>query len=47
MLKIAKECFGINTLVPRLRDDLDFHEVSVWSIARALEQAYEAGKKTT
>lgn len=25
-------------------DDLDFHELSVWQIRRALEQAYEAGR---
>jgi hypothetical protein len=40
---IAREHLGIATLQTRHRDVLDFHEVSVWEIKRALTAAYEAG----
>jgi hypothetical protein len=35
---------GIKTLETRRSDSLDFHEVSVWGIKRALEVAYHMGK---
>ena len=41
--KIAKEKLGIETLEDRGSDGLDFHEVGVWSLKKALEAAYEAG----
>lgn len=44
--KIAAEILNIETLKTRNSDDLDFHEVSVWSLKKALEAAYEAGKKS-
>lgn len=40
---IAREHLGIATLQTRHRDVLDFHEVSVGEIKRALTAAYEAG----
>ena len=42
---IAKEHLRIETLTQRNSDSLDFHEVSVWGVAKALEVAFEAGKK--
>lgn len=42
---IAKKCLYIDTLKTRGNDALDFKEVSVWSIKRALEMAYEEGLK--
>ena len=43
-LRIAKECFFVETLEERKRDSLDFHNVSVWGISKAMEQAYNLGK---
>ena len=40
--QIAAEHLGIETLVTRKSDSLDFHEVSVWGIKAALEAACEA-----
>jgi hypothetical protein len=44
ILEIAKRQFFIETLETRERDSLDFHDVAVWSIRAALEEAYEAGR---
>jgi hypothetical protein len=41
---IARTVLFIETLETRCSDRLDFHECSVWSIAAALETAYEAGR---
>ncbi len=43
--EIARQTLGIETLEQRKADSLDFHELSVWSIRQALQQAYEAGLK--
>ena len=43
--KIAKDHLQIPTLEERKMDNLDFHEVSVWGVKRALEVAYDAGRK--
>ncbi len=43
--RIARESLGIPTLETRNSDALDFHDVSVWSIKAALEQAYAAGRR--
>ena len=43
--KIAKDQFFIETLETRNSDQLDFYDISVWSIKKALERAYELGKK--
>lgn len=41
---IARENLDIETLQTRNRDQLDFYDVSVWSLTAALQQAYEAGQ---
>lgn len=43
--RIAKSHLGIETLVVRNRDSLDFHSVSVGSVEAALVAAFEAGQK--
>ena len=43
--KIAAEILGIDMLESQNCDDLDFWEVSVWSLKEALEAAYAAGKE--
>lgn len=35
----------IHTLATQNNDSLDFHNVSVWQLKRALEEAYQAGMK--
>ena len=42
--QIVCEVLWLETLEERGRDALDFHELSVGQIRRALEQAYEAGR---
>jgi len=44
-LRQIAERLGFPTLKTRRSDSLDFHEVAVWSLREALEQAYEAGRK--
>ena len=44
ILEIAKRQFFLETLETRDRDRLDFHDVAVWSIRAALEEAFEAGR---
>jgi hypothetical protein len=46
LTKIAGEMLNIETLETRNSDDLDFHEVSVWSLKKALEAAYAAGRES-
>ncbi len=43
--EIAKRILDLETLEERKSDSLDFHEVAVWTIKRALEEAYEAGRR--
>ncbi|MFU8778998.1 MAG: DUF6900 domain-containing protein [Roseovarius sp.] len=45
LLEIAQRQFRIETLETRNRDRLDFHDVAVWSIRAALEEAFEAGRR--
>ena len=45
MESIAKEFLGIETLQTQKSDSLDFHEVSVWGLKAALEEAYRAGQE--
>jgi len=42
--KIAADHLFIDTLETRNADDLDFHEVSVWSIKSALQAAFDAAR---
>lgn len=47
LLEIAAKHFHtVETLETRNRDRLDFHDVAVWSIRAALEEAFEAGRRT-
>ncbi len=43
--EIAKRHLQIETLEERKSDSLDFHEVSVWGVKRALEEAFELGRQ--
>ena len=43
--EIARKKLRIPTLQERKSDNLDFHEVDIWSVREALEAAYEAGRK--
>ena len=43
--EIAKRVLGLETLEARESDALDFHELAVWTVKRALEEAYEAGRR--
>lgn len=42
---IARKQFLIETLTPRNRDSLDFHEVSVRAVRDALNEAFLAGQR--
>ena len=42
---IAQNYLGVETLKTRNRDALDFHDLAVWNIKRALKAAYVAGRK--
>ncbi len=44
---IAREVLNIPTLATRGRDALDFHDVGVVSLKRALKRAYVAGCDAT
>ena len=45
LLEIATKHFhGIETLETQNSDRLDFHDVAVWAMRAALEEAYEAGR---
>lgn len=46
LTEIAKEELLVETLEKRWSDNLDFYDVSVRGIKRALERAYEAGQKS-
>jgi hypothetical protein len=41
----AKHVHSLETLETRNRDCLDFHDVAVWAIRAALEEAFEAGRR--
>ncbi len=43
---IARNILFIETLKTRRSDELDFHEVSVWSLREALRVAYEMGRQS-
>ena len=47
LASIARKDLGIETLDTRKSDGLDFHDVSVWGIRKALEAAFEAGRQTS
>jgi len=43
--EIASKILNIETLETRNSDSLDFYDLSVWEIKKALSEAYEAGKR--
>lgn len=43
---IARRTMDVPTLETRNSDSLDFHEVAVWEILKALRLAYRAGQST-
>lgn len=45
LLEIAQRQFRIETLETQNWDRLDFHDVAVWAIRTALEEAFEAGRR--
>lgn len=44
---IARQHLDIETLSERKSDDLDFHEISVWNLKKALQAAFEAGQQNS
>ena len=44
IFEIAAKHFFIETLETRSSDSLDFHDVAIWAIRAALEDAFEAGR---
>ena len=42
LVEIAKKHLNLETLETRNSDSLDFHDVAVWSLKKALQEAYEA-----
>jgi hypothetical protein len=43
--RIARECLDIETLERRNIDSLDFHNVAVWEVGKALQAASDAGRR--
>lgn len=41
--KVAREELGLETLDTRMSNHLDFHDLAVWQIRKAMLKAYEAG----
>ena len=46
LTEIAKKHLNLETLETRNSDSLDFHDLAVWSLKDALQEAYEAGFNT-
>lgn len=42
---IAREILHLGTLETRRSDNLDFHDIAVWTVKEALERAYAAGQR--
>ena len=45
LTEIATKILDLETLDTRNNDRLDFHELSVWQIKKALEAAFAAGQE--
>ena len=45
LTEIARKYLGLETLLTRHSDRLDFHDTAVWCIRDALQAAFEAGAK--
>jgi hypothetical protein len=46
LASIARRAMDVPTLDTRNSDDLDFHEVAVWEILKALRLAYRVGQSS-
>ena len=46
VIEAARKMLDLETMETRNRDSLDFHNLSVESIRRVIEMAYEAGRKS-
>lgn len=46
LTEIAQEELQVETLEQRWSDNLDFYDIPVWGVKKALERAYEAGQKS-
>ena len=44
LTEIAKKHLSLETLESRNSDSLDFHDIAVWALKKALQEAYEAEK---
>ena len=44
LARIARDTLDLDTLEARNVDELDFHERAVWTLEKALKEAYEAGR---
>jgi len=45
ILEIAQRHFFVATLETQDSDRLDFHDVAVWAMRAALEEAFEVGRR--
>ncbi len=45
LTEVAATILDLETLETRNSDRLDFHELAVWQIKKALEAAYAAGRE--
>ena len=45
--QIAQKLLGFDTLKTQNSDDLDFHDLAVWTVKEALEAAYTAGRNAS
>jgi len=43
--EIARKLLGVESLAPQGRDHLDFHEIHVSLLRRAMEEAWKAGAR--
>ena len=44
--EIARKDLDLETLETRNHDRLDFHDLAIWQVKKALEAAYEAGRRS-
>ena len=44
--RIAQNTLRIETLETRNSDQLDFHDISVWMLRAALEEAFQSGRNS-
>lgn len=43
LTEVAKNCLSIDSLKTRKNDKLDFHDLAIWQIRAALENAFYEG----